>query len=296
MNSETSPNPRRDALRLPTAPRELPLFLGLKVAFGGTLSLIGWWVFGLSASFCTIFVTQSTLMDIARFSTPLEQARGRVTGQSQTSYSVNKRRIYRMSYTFTVKGQKYTGQSYKIGGSFPPGHKHKIEYDPNDPRVSRMVGLTSRPFGNVVAFVLLFPSVGLLMILVGTKQGLKSRRMLQLGELAWAKLKEKRPTNTRVNNRRVYEYVFEFEVFGDSYPCSVRTHEPDKILDEAEEPVLYNPQDPTQSIMYDTLPCKVVVDDYDGILEISPSSLFALVVPMLLGAAAAAYIVSVALA
>jgi hypothetical protein len=98
---------------------------------------------------------------------------------------------------------------------------------------------------------------------------LRASRLLGSGRMALGKLIAKEPTNMRVNNRTVYKMTFEF-VDGNGRTCTMRTRtsEPEKLEDDAEERILYDPERPECAVTLDTLPGGAEVDE-SGNLRVS---------------------------
>lgn len=107
----------------------------------------------------------------------------------------------------------------------------------------------------------LFSCVGAVMAGLSFRRGLKLLKLLRRGILTRAKLVEKTATNVEINERTVYKLKFRFEVGGRRYAAMARTHEPELLEDDAQESVLYLPDDPSQASLVDHLPGKLEVKE-----------------------------------
>lgn len=125
----------------------------------------------------------------------------------------------------------------------------------------------------MLAFVLLFPVIGLAFIVAGLRKGLRGMRLLRHGMLAEGRFTGKRATNTRINKRTVWELTFEFTTAsGRRATATARTHEPEALMDQTLEPLVYDPLDPSNAVMLDDLPGRPRLDQEsvtrtDGLLS-----------------------------
>ena len=188
----------------------------------------------------------------------------------------------RFSFT-AMDGQEFVGHSYTTGrASAPPeGTQVDVVYKVSDPRVARIPGMRYKAFGSFVAFVFIFPLVGLALVLPTLLAGSRRVQLLRIGEIKHGTPVPKRTTGTVVNRERVMALTFRFELgaspgtqtapghtpgraTGTSYlplgasstgtfhveHCAVRTA---SVEDEAWEPILYDPTDPTNAALVDGL-------------------------------------------
>lgn len=111
-------------------------------------------------------------------------------------------------------------------------------------------------------FILLFPAIGLTMITVGMRKGLTGLRLLTHGIPAQGRFAGQTGTNVRINDEPVLALTFEFKtVDGRTARCVAKTHEPHRLKDEAEEPLVYDPEDPSVAVLLDDLPGRPRISD-----------------------------------
>jgi hypothetical protein len=117
-------------------------------------------------------------------------------------------------------------------------------------------GLRKSEFGGGVGMiVLIFPAIGLLMLFFGTKKVLKTIGVLKVGKFAGGKLLGMKPTNTKINDQTVYAMTFEFTAQnGKQYQCVAKTHKTYDLEDDDEEQLFYDPNNPENAVLVDTLP------------------------------------------
>ena len=128
---------------------------------------------------------------------------------------------------------------------------------------------------------IIFPLVGLCLMTVGLRKGIRGNRLLAIGHQTTGKLKSKVATSTKINNRTVFKLTFEFTAAdGIGYEAVGKTHKPEKLEDEAEEPLLYNPILPSYVVMLDALPGSPRIDANGDIRAGSPvTALMCLAIP-----------------
>ena len=244
-------------------PRPVPLLVRCRVLLGSPVGQIGWFFFGFGMIFFWAFVLNSELPTWASFRGELETARGVVTHVEATKASENHARIYANHYSFTGPDRiQYEGVSYSTGTQRHKGDAVIIEFPKGNPATSRIQGMRMGQFGAAVVFVLIFPLVGLGFMLPGLWSGIKANRLLVNGKEALGTLKSKVPTNVKVNKRTVYKLTFEFVAEdGYTYQAVAKSHRPEILEDEAQEPLLYDPSDPRNAVMLDSLPGLPRIDE-----------------------------------
>jgi hypothetical protein len=243
------------------APRSLPLSTRLVILFGGTLSGIGWILFAFGGAFVWIFAGNADWSSAFSFRGPLETAQATLTDNEQTHFSEGGGRhsrgtpIYAHHYTFYFDDTRYAGTSYSLGRGPRDGAIVAVEFPVGRPALSRIHGMRRAPFGPGVLFVFLFPIIGLGMIVPGLLTGRKGVRLLINGEVAEGRLISKQATNVKTNGRTVFKLTFEFkDSRGETRQAVARTEKPEKLEGDSPEPIFYDSQDPSCSVVLDNLP------------------------------------------
>lgn len=252
--------------RLAPPPRPVPLqvacatLLGLTGTIGGIfllsgLAMIALFGFGpdLAAEVRLAVADKSTIQ-------------GTVTEVVATGSSENDMTIYEVGFTFyTLEGQTFTGQSYTTQSSWSVEDRVTIEYITSDPAIARIEGTRAglMPFWAYL-MLLTFPATGAGMFFWSTLKGWQRVMLLRYDETASARIISQSATNMSINDVPVMEYAYEFRTAeGETCTGSSRALPSEHIGDEAEEPVLYLPTDPYQSVLVDTLPLRVPLDVND---------------------------------
>ena len=257
-------------------PRPVPFLLRAQVLFGGVFRFIGWIFFSFGMVFAVVFGSTADVTSWYHFRGPMPTARGTLLEVDETNASENDVRVYSYKYSFRAEGADYEGVSYATGQRHEPGEPVVVEYVEGNPSVSRIRGMRRAEFGPWVLFVLIFPLVGFIFIVVALRGGLKANRLLRHGKLAWGALVSKEATNTRVNNRTVYKLTFEFQPEEGGHALAVaHSHEPERLQDEQRERLLYDPFHPETAVLLDSLPASPAID-LTGNLQVRSPALAAL--------------------
>ncbi len=249
-------------------PRRVPLPVRCHLLFGGSLNQIAWFMVFFTMFFFWGFFMNSEAITWITFPGSPATISGAVTRCESTNASEGGgknrpgTRIYANHYLFSLDGKQYTGCSYSPGQQLMPGQMVNIEYSPSNPAVARIQGMRVHMFGAGAVLVLLFPFIGLCLMLPGYFLGKKARRLLECGQLTEGILRTKEPTNTTINNQRVFKFTFDFKA-GDGrvYQVVSRTHQTAKLEDEASEQIIYDPADPANALLVDALPGQFRVDE-----------------------------------
>jgi len=103
--------------------------------------------------------------------------------------------------------------------------------------------------------VLIFPLVGILMLFFGSKKAVNSVIILKYGEVAKGKFISKESTNVEINDETVYKLKFEFTAKdGQKYTTYAKTHKTHVLEDDEFEKLVYDKDEPENTVLLDTLP------------------------------------------
>lgn len=258
-------------------PRRLPLSLAICNVCGPG-SQIGWFVFGFGMIFVWAFAGHADYSFID-FVGAKQQTIARIENSWRTGASQNKQRIYANEYSFIVNDRKFHGVSF--GETFyRPGDSARVEYLASKPEKSRIEGMRRGEFSAFVMFVAIFPLIGIAIVAFAWQRGATENRLLQRGILTTGALKENVITNVRVNNLPVHKLTFEFIARdGKTYKAESFTSHPERLTDEAKEPLLYDPDDPTNSYMLDEAPSRPKLDGTGELIGRPVAAFSRLIVP-----------------
>ncbi len=253
------------------ASRSVPFAAGISVLLGGFMTQFGAAFFSFGMIFCWVFIGLADIPGTFKFMGATASANGIVTRVTETSAKENKSRIYEIEYMFTdAGGVTRKGSSYSAYDV--PGIEAavRVEYVASDPDTNRIEGMRRAEMPIFVLFVVIFPIVGALIGIAGIRAGRRRLRMLYVGKMARGKLVAKEPTNTKINKQTVYKLTFEFTTpDGRVGRVSDSTHETARLEDEAEELLLYNPDNLEEGAAIDALPGGVKMNDAGEITHYS---------------------------
>jgi len=236
--------------------KNLSLGVKLGVIFGGVITIIGiaFTVLGLA-----IMIPFTMLIDFndMKFSKDSPITSGEVIKVEGTNSYSNDVQIFEYFYRYTVQGKIYENSSFATGKS--NFANLKIQYLKESPEISRISGMNSGNFPVwILLFLSVFPIIGILMIFFGIKKRLVYLRILQVGKVTFGIYKRRETTGSSVNEQAVYRLFFDFIADdGKTYQAHGETHNTYKLEDEQFEPLVFNPQNPSEAIMIDGLPASV---------------------------------------
>lgn len=248
------------------SPRQLPFNLKLSVWFLNINFLLGF-IFTLIGSFTAVIILGKADLSTAFRSDHFSQStEGTLTAVTDANSRENKHTIYKFDYTFTDKsGESICGHSYSTNSTLKPGDKVTIEYEADKSKYSVIKNMRSSEFPIWVMFlVLIFPTIGIGFLISNFIKAKKNLNILSNGILTTGKFISKIATTTKINNQTVYRVTFEFnDTQKIPRRAEVKTHHPYKLQDEAQEPVVYLPEQPENAVMLDVLP-KIVRRFFEG--------------------------------
>jgi hypothetical protein len=242
-------------------PRSVPLSVRLRVLFGGFSNQFGWLFVGFGMIFVWVFTLNADFASPLLFLLPTQTTVGVVEGVERTNASENDVTVYSVDYVFFDRsGAQHRDTSYSTGNP-AIGSRVTVEYLSMRASISRVMGMRRAPFGPFAAFAMLFPLIGLAFLSSGLKQGLRANRLLAKGRIAHGTLISSQPTGATINNRPVIKLTFAFKSYeGTEWHAIAKTHQPEDLRDEQEEPLLYDPHLPSEAVLLDDLPGSTTFD------------------------------------
>lgn len=277
--------PIDDLDRLPRPPRSVPFSLAVRLRFGGPFGLIGWLFLAMGLGFLLGFsVIAHPLVALKLASAETARVEGTVLGWSDTSVSVNEQPVVATHFEYRVDGVVYEGASFAVDRAPDPGTRVAVIYVVGDPKASKIDGMMAgqAPLW-VIALLLIFPAVGLLLVLLNLRRGGRELKALRHGRAARAVATGHRPTGTTVNEVPEYAVTFEYrDHLGQTHRVEQKTLSPEELLDEAEEPLLYLPDRPTVAVLLDSRPRVIELDDRGHFAPRSALATFGTLIPVLI--------------
>ena len=284
--------------RLAPPPRRVPLSWRLRLLFGGP-GLFAWLWLAFAGGMGTIFLAQADLFSWVHFLGKVERAEGTSEGCEATQASSNKQRIYANHYRFEVPDLRVeaggrgpaelTGTSY--GRCAEAGSTVTVEWPAGHPERSRIVGQDRATFGPEVAFVAIFPLVGILFVAATFVAGLRQLALLEHGRLTVGTLLSKTPVTRGGKGPPVWACRFALETERGKAEITIRTTRPERLEDDPREKFVYDPRRADRAVAWDDLDPRPRVDGLGAFepLGVGPV-LLALLGPLLAGGAIVAVV------
>lgn len=240
-------------------PRTISVGLKLKIFFGNPIAVIGIVFFLFGSIFPIVFGSMADFKSAFTFKETDPSVNGIVVSKEETASKENKKRIYDYAYEYQINCKSYTGHSYAKDQDIEKGDSVIIQYVPNDIALSRIQNMRAAPFSFwILPLTGIFPFIGLIFLIFSLRSAKKNIYLVQNGILTKGKVVRKEPTSTKVNNQTVYKVFFQFKTQdGNWQEAFVKSHKLHNLGDEAEEPVVYDSQDPSSAVLLDALPKKI---------------------------------------
>ena len=236
-------------------------------------------------AFCTpffwLFFMDCEALSWLKFARPLSTCNGTVTRVVVAGGEENEVAIMAIHYSYALDGKECSGCAYETGTTMQPGNPVTVEYATSNPLVSRIKGLRHYRFSAPAVLVILFPAVGICLLVYGWKQGHRARRLLECGVLGTAALKSKVVASSG-DDGTVYNFTFDFIAEnGRTYTHTSSSKRDLKPEEGPGEQILYDPADPSCAILVDDLPAPVRVTEFGNLEPISSRrALLAMLVPI----------------
>jgi hypothetical protein len=236
--------------------RRFPFIIVIKDLLGKPVFKIGIFSFLFGIPFAIGFLPHSGLLSTS-FNDDDPVTTGVITGAIGTDAKAGDVEIFEYKYQFKLDDEKfYTGKGYSTGNTMERGDGIKILYKQKDPSKSKGVDLRTSILGGwAVFFRLQFLGFGLIILFFGMRKTLRQISILKIGEIADAKLLNKKATNMKIDRQTVYALTFEFTASDSKIYRVVYTLSAVKnITDEGYEMLVYDPDRPEKAVLLDQLP------------------------------------------
>ena len=255
-------------------PRDLSILTRINVLFEGFSVQFGSVFFCFGMIFALVFVGQSDAIHWFSADGDWVETEALLLEINDGNGSVNDEPIYEYVFSFSANGRSFTGRSNARFSGEEENTIVSIEYKEDNPARARIIGMRSEVFPSWVVFlVLIFPAIGFAFLFFGFKENLKAVRLLRDGTFTRGKMINYEATNTRINDRTVYAYKFEFQANSKNYIAECKTHLTEKVEDEESEKILYDKTNPTFNLVYDAMGAAPKMDRFG---RIEQSNLLAL--------------------
>lgn len=266
-------------------PRSLSLYSQAALLCSGIYAVMGWAFFCFGMIFVWIFVINSSVMLWFSPKVDWQNSEGRIIKVTNTNASENEEEIYAIHYMYFVNGQQYTGKGYMKGDMHLEGDPVAIKYNPNQYSHSRLINGRVKMFNGWVAFVLLFPVIGLILIYKSLKENYRNLQLIKNGYFITGTMLSKEPTGSyiEINNVEypIFKYEFQFMAKGKERIAQCKTHKTNVVEDEVEEFILYNYDNPDDAIVFDAITNAPAIDNHGQLIQVPYKKAYVLIAPLL---------------
>lgn len=133
-------------------------------------------------------------------------ADGRVVKVEKSNMSINETPVYRYAFEFTPSesGEVTQGVCYTTGRTWEKGAKVSVSYMEGNPSIARIKGSRLSMSSVVTLFVLIFPLVGLIMMIVPIYIAVRRQWILQNGMVGEFRVSKVVGTNVKINDQPRY--------------------------------------------------------------------------------------------
>lgn len=186
------------------------------------------------------------------------EKQGKIVAVNPIYYTLSNHYIYGYDYEIydSELGQIF-GASYGKVDHIKLGDNVTIEYLKNDPSIHRIKGMRNSFFIDITIIYFLTSIIGLLFIAYGVKHTWLFLKIVKNGYVTTARLSEK-PTSTLIEETRYFIMKFSFRTKkGESIKITKELSNPKNILDDEEELIVYDENNPSNNFFIDRLPEKL---------------------------------------
>lgn len=245
-------------------PRHLPAFTRLSILLGGIFVQLGFLFFGIGGSiFSGMLSISYARYWLSDHGEPVP-AQGNLLRVERTSTRVNKEYLYAYCFEYKVEDKTFENCSYDYWRDDlqQQGQPVRIMYRSKKPERAYIVGMEEMQMPGWAMLLLgILPGTGLFFIAFGLARNRRSLWLIVNGVFTRGKLVDKRATNMQINRQPVYAYAFEFEVERQgTITARCSTHQTQRVEDESQEIILYDPRNPHRNAVYDAIPVAPVIN------------------------------------
>ena len=202
----------------------------LNILFKGNYFIIGIFFFLIGGILSVVFISKTDFKSILYFNTDLIHTEAIVINIHETNSSTNDNRILEYEYRFLEYDETQTGFSYSYDSPISINDTVQIEFVKNDLNTSRIVGMTNAPYELYVGgFVLIFPLLGLGLIVSDLKKLFNYLMILNDFSFTKGELLTKEKTSTEINDSPLYKIKYKYELHQKNYINTSRSFSPKEL-------------------------------------------------------------------
>jgi len=214
------------------APRELCGAMRERVrgARDGRVAAFAALFFGLGVVFTLVAMPDRPLAAVRMQFATLSRSQATVDRVEPTLFAFGERdsgsrlHVVRLRYSFELDGRDYQGVGYSSDARWRAGDDAAVLYLPSDPSVSRLLRANAAPLGWISALPLVFPLLGVWILLLPWIVYRGRLRLVRDGRHAMAEVLSVQQTPYELGGQRAFRVEVRFEVDGRKVRASVRCY------------------------------------------------------------------------
>lgn len=241
-------------------PRELPKLQQLRILLHGTFVQVGFGLFSVWLVVAIFIYSSYQKSEYLNNNGEWVDAPAVLTDVQRRSKK-NASDSYYYYYAIEIDGKRFQRSSItsnpinKNIGDTVVVQYHSIRTDQSD-----IVGMRVDVPVFIVYIFMVFPILGLIILIIALLRNRKMLHLYQFGEFTWGRLLSSKDTNTRINKQTLYLCEFEFVAHDrKTYQTKVKTTVPHLLEDEEDELILYRRENPDYNIVYDASPSAPII-------------------------------------
>jgi hypothetical protein len=217
-------------------------------------SFIGLCFFIIGTFFAFIFTSTLNKSSFYSFNNNVDTVNGKILKVNKTSFGFSSEtgshndRIFEYIFSYTVDKSVFINKGYADGAKSNSNDIVNVKYKKDNHGVSKANGLRTSHYGLYILFVLVFPFLGIWLLIKGLKRGNTFIKSLQDGIQTEANFQSFEQKN------EYYEHSYSFIDFNGVTRTVVENRNDKTIIQTVK--VIYNRQEPDKSVVlnYKSLP------------------------------------------
>ncbi len=235
--------------------RSVPGVVVLSVIFNNIYGYMGLAFACIGMIFAVVFTPMVDFSPLLYSGSETETVRGVITEVNHTGVSVNDDNVLEYKYRFEYMGRSYGGVSFSTDHMYAVNQNAPVEFEPSNPSISRIKGMDLKPLPVFILFVYIFPVTGFVFLYFAFRRGIPKIHAIRCGIMTRGRFVKMTGTGGSINNQTIYDLHFSFkDRMGNEFTAIGTTHKTEPVLDEAEERIIYDPDNPSNAVVVDAMP------------------------------------------
>lgn len=218
------------------------------------LLLFGFLFFAFGSVFCMVFLPWNMGKELSLDWSNPGIMDGIVTKTEATNMSINHREVWRNEVTFRDGDAQVISVGYTTGKCYQEGDRTKVRVHPNDLDLHCPQNMRMSKGSLASAFVLLFPALGLLVMISPWITRRSRYALYENGTVSEIRVYDVKPTRIQVNHRTVHKVTVKYPTMAETIEAKITDYDDLARLTEAREKdkaleVVYYPKKPKRFVI-----------------------------------------------